>query len=261
MMIVDSHCHLNFPQFENQIDDVIARAHAADVMVQQTICTKMSEFEDVYAIAEHRENLYCSVGVHPHEADKAPIVSAEELIEKASRSKVIGIGETGLDYFYEHSPRKEQKISFINHIEAARETGLPMIVHTRDADEDTVDILQSETKKGAFPFLIHCFSSTDWLAQESIKLGGYISISGIVTFKKAEELREAVRNVPLERLLVETDAPYLAPMPHRGKTNEPAYTRLTCEAVADLKGVSLEDCAAQTTENFFTLFTKAQKIV
>ncbi len=259
MLIVDSHCHLNFPDFQEDIDEVIARAEDEHVGVMQTICTKMSEFDDIHAISQRYPHVYCSVGVHPHEADKTPTVTVDELVAKAALPKVIGLGETGLDYFYEHSPRAEQKASFLNHIEASRQTGLPIIVHTRDADDDTVDMLQSEMHKGTFTGLIHCFSSSLALAEACIELGMYISISGIVTFKKAEALRDAVKALPLERLLVETDAPYLAPMPMRGKRNEPAYTSYTNRFLAELKGVSEVECARITTDNFFTLFGRAER--
>ncbi len=258
-MIIDSHCHLNFPDFKDDIADVISNAHANGIAVMQTICTKMHEFDAIHSIANDNEHIYCSVGVHPHEADKAPLVSVKELVEKAANPKVIGIGETGLDYYYEHSARVAQQASFRNHIEAARQTGLPIIIHTRDADEDTIAIMQEEMGKGAFKALIHCFTSTPELAEAMLDLGAYISISGIVTFKSAKTLQETVSNLPLNRLLVETDAPYLAPMPNRGKRNEPAFTRFTCEKVAELQGVSFEECARITTQNFFDLFDKVPR--
>lgn len=255
--LIDSHCHLNFPEFKGQVGEVIARAQANGISVMQTICTKMSEFEEVQAIAAAHAPVYCSVGIHPHEAGKEA-ATLEKLIACTKREKVIGIGETGLDYYYEHSPRKEQQESFRVHIAAARETGCPLIVHTRDAEEDTVDILKEETAKGAFPFLLHCFSGSQYLADEALNLGGYISISGIATFKKADELREVIKTVPLDRLLVETDAPFLAPVPFRGKTNEPAYTRNTAEMLAELKGVSLDELAEATTANFLRLFERVR---
>ncbi len=255
--LVDSHCHLNFPDFQEDLPDVLARAHGAGVGVMQTICTKMSEFDEVHAIAQSQDNLYCSVGVHPHEAGKEPLVEVETLVEKARLPKVIGLGETGLDYYYEHSERDIQQESFRRHIEAARQTGLPVIVHTRDAEEDTLAILREEMQAGAFKVLIHCFTSTQALADAVLEMDGYLSISGIVTFKNAKDLQEVVRTTPLERLLVETDAPYLAPVPHRGKRNEPAFTRHVCEKVAELKGETVEHCAAVTTENFYRLFDRA----
>lgn len=256
-MLVDSHCHLDFPDFEEDMDDVIARAAEAGVTTLLTICTHVSKFPQVLAIAERYDNIYCTVGIHPHNAGSEDEVTADQLIALAQHPKVIGFGETGLDYFYEHSPRDAQKKSFLAHIEAARRTGLPIIVHTRDADDDTMAILTEEQGKGAFPGLIHCFSSSQQLAEKSIELGFYISISGIVTFKKAEELRAAVQALPAERLLVETDAPYLSPVPKRGKRNEPAFTAHTAACVAELKDIEVSAFGDQTTQNFFTLFTKA----
>lgn len=238
---------------------MLTRATEAKVTLMQTICTRMSEFPTILGIAEAHPQIYCSVGVHPNNVAEAPIVEVETLINAAAHPKVIGLGETGLDYYYDTAPKEAQHQSFRNHIAAARITGLPIIVHTRDADEDTVAILKEESAKGAFPFLIHCFTSTQWLAEESIRLGGYISLSGILTFKNAKDIQESARNIPLDRILVETDAPYLAPTPMRGKRNEPAFTRHVCEYLAQLKEVSLEDCAAQTTANFHRLFNKVEK--
>lgn len=260
MFLVDSHCHLNFKDFSLDLEEVIERARSSGVGVMQTICTKMSEFEEIYAIAAAHPNIYCSVGVHPHEAGKGAIVTVEELVEKASRPKVIGLGETGLDYYYEHSPRKEQQESFRHHIAAARQTGLPVIIHTRDAEEDTLAILEEEMKRGTFKGLIHCFTSSKHLADKCIELGFYISLSGILTFKKAMDLQDAVRGLPLERLLVETDAPYLAPLPHRGKRNEPSFIIYTNRMLAELKNIDEENCAEQTTHNFFDLFSKAEEL-
>lgn len=258
-MLIDSHCHLNFPDFKEDFDAVIARAKAAGVGIMQTICTKMAEFEEVYLIAEQNEGIFCSVGVHPHDSGKQEITSSQELIEKTSRKKVIGIGETGLDYYYEYSDRELQKTSFLEHIKAARETGLPLIVHTRDAEEDTINILNDEISKGYFKLLIHCFTSSKQFADKLIKLGGYISVSGIITFKNAQAIREAIEDVPLDRLLIETDSPFLAPIPNRGKRNEPSYVVEVNKALANIKNISEEECAKVTTENFFRLFDKAQK--
>ena len=257
-MLVDSHCHLNFPDFKDDLDNIISRAKEAGVGVMQTICTEMAEFEDVYAISENNESVFCSVGVHPNDSGKQELVSAQELIEKTARKKVIGIGETGLDYHYEYSDRGLQKHSFLEHIKAARETGLPLIIHTRDAEEDTINILKEEISKGSFKFLIHCFTSTKQLADISVQLGGYISVSGIITFKNAGAIRDALIDVPLDRILVETDSPYLAPIPHRGKRNEPSYVVQVNKALANLKNISEEECAKITTENFFRLFDKAK---
>jgi TatD DNase family protein len=238
---------------------VLARARTAGVAGMLTIGTRLDQFERVRAIAERHEHVWCSVGVHPHEAKEEGQRTPDRLIEATHHPKVVGIGETGLDFYYEHSPRDEQAESFRAHIAASRQTGLPLIVHTRNADAETGDILEEEHGKGAFPGLIHCFSSGRAVAERALALGLYISISGIVTFKAAEELRAIVRDVPLDRLLVETDAPYLAPIPKRGKTNEPAFVAHTAAKVAELKGVSLAELEAATTDNFFRLFTKAER--
>jgi len=257
-MLVDSHCHLDFPDFAAELDAVVKRARQAGVGTMLTIGTKLRAFDGVRAIAERYDDVWCSVGIHPHEAAEEPIDEASALVERARHPRVIGIGEAGLDYFYEHSPKDDQRRNFRAHIAASRETGLPLIVHARDADADLCQILAEEQARGAFPGLIHCFSSTEKLARTALDLGMLISISGIVTFKKADELRAIVADVPLDRLLVETDAPYLAPMPYRGKRNEPAHVVHTAAAVAALKNVEPERLAAQTTENFFTLFKKAR---
>jgi len=258
-MLVDSHCHLDFPDFGPELDSVVNRARTAGVGTMLTIGTRLKAFDGVRAIAERYDDIWCSVGVHPHEAAEEPLNEASALVDRASHPRVIGIGEAGLDYYYEHSPRDDQVRNFRAHIDASRQTGLPLIVHARDADDDLCDILQEETKRGSFPGLIHCFSSTAKLAKTALDIGFYISISGIVTFKKADELRAIVTNVPLERLLVETDAPYLAPMPHRGKRNEPAFVRNTADAVARLKSVDSAALAEITTANFFRLFAKARR--
>lgn len=260
-MLVDSHCHLNFEQLASDLDAVVARAKNAGIDYMLTIGTKLREFDQVRAIAERYDNIYCSVGIHPHEAEEEGMdVSVDKLLELATHPKVVGIGETGLDYFYEHSPRAEQIRSFRVHIDAARQSRLPLIVHTRDADEDTVGILQEEYQKGAFSGVIHCFSSGWEVAEKSMKMGFYISISGIVTFKSATELQDHVRQIPADRLLVETDAPYLAPVPKRGKSNEPAYVAHTAAKVAELKNLAPEELAAITTDNFFSLFSKIPAI-
>jgi TatD DNase family protein len=259
MLLVDSHCHLNFPDFKDDLDAVISRAHAAGVGVMQTICTEIEEFDEVAAIAEAHDNIYCSVGVHPNESGVKSAADLGALLSRISHPKVIGIGETGLDYHYETSDRKIQQESFRIHIAAARESGLPLIVHTREADEDTVNILAEEMAKGSFTGLIHCFTSTKYLAEKSIEMGFYISLSGILTFKTAEDIRNTARALPLERLLIETDAPFLAPLPNRGKRNEPSFVRYTNQKLAELKAISEEECATATTENFFRLFTKAKR--
>ncbi len=259
-MLVDSHCHLNYPELADTAA-VIARAKAAGVGLMQTISTKRGDFAAVKALAETYPEIYCSIGVHPHEAEPHEDITEAELLAAAAHPRVIGIGETGLDFYYEHSPRGIQTELFHRHIRVARQLDLPVIVHSRAADEETVAILKQEHEEGGpFRFLIHCFSSTSYLAEESVKLGGYISLSGILTFKKAQALREAAAAVPLDRLLVETDAPYLAPEPHRGQSAEPAYTAITALKLAKIKGVSAEVIAQVTTENFFRLFSKARPV-
>ncbi|MDH3969445.1 MAG: TatD family hydrolase [Rhodospirillales bacterium] len=256
-MLVDSHCHLDYLEKDEDLDEVVARARRAGVGTLLTICTKLSEFQRVRAIAERFEGVFCSVGVHPHEAAEEGVEESSQLVELAGHPKVVGLGETGLDFYYEHSPRAAQETNFRAHIAAARATGLPVIVHSRDADEDTVRILEEEHAQGPFGAVIHCFTAGPELARAALDLGFYISLAGIVTFKKAEALCETVRQVPLERLLVETDAPYLAPVPKRGKRNEPAFVVHTAERVAELKGVTAAELARVTTENFHRLFAKA----
>lgn len=258
-MLIDSHCHLDFPELTTDEAGVLARARTAGVGGMLTIGTRLDQFDRVRAIAERHDNVWCSVGVHPHEAKEEGQRTPDRLIEAARHPKVVGIGETGLDFYYEHSPREEQAESFRAHIAASRQTGLPLIVHTRDADAETGDMLEEEYGKGAFPGVIHCFSTGRAMAERALALGLYISISGIVTFKAAEDLRSIVRDIPLDRLLVETDAPYLAPIPKRGKTNEPAYVAHTAAKVAELKGIGLAELEAATTDNFFRLFTKAER--
>ncbi|MHC8509438.1 MAG: TatD family hydrolase [Rhodospirillales bacterium] len=255
-MLVDSHCHLDFPDFDEDRDDLIARAEAAGVGLMVTISTKLSAFEGVRAIAERYPNVYCSVGVHPHEAG-AEQASAEELTALAAHPKVVGIGETGLDFHYDNSSRDAQTANLEAHIIAARETGLPLIVHTRDADDETIrQITGAVRRDGPFPGLIHCFTAGAELARAMVEIGFYISFSGILTFKNAGTLRETAKTVPLDRILVETDSPYLAPVPNRGRRNEPAFTAHTAAAAAELRGLSPEAFAEMTTDNFFRLFTK-----
>ncbi|MBO6520580.1 MAG: TatD family hydrolase [Rhodospirillales bacterium] len=255
--LIDSHCHLDFPDFGEELDEVVARAGRAGISHMVTISTHLSRFEGVRAVAERYPNVFCTVGIHPHEAGTEKEVSADELVELTHHPKVVGIGETGLDFYYEHSPRDVQERQFRTHIEAARRTGLPLIVHTRDADTDTIRILEEEHGKGAFPGLIHCFSASRELAERMVGIGLYISFSGIVTFKKAEELRDVAKILPDDRILVETDSPYLAPVPRRGKRNEPAFTAFTAAKIAEVRGVSPADVARTTTANFKRLFAKA----
>ena len=260
MMLVDSHCHLDFPDFASELDDVVMRARDAGVTVMQTISTRLSRFAEVRAIAEAYDGIYCSAGVHPHHVAEEGIWTACQITAFADCPHVIGIGETGLDYYYDDSPRDAQRQSFREHIRASRSSGLPLIVHTRSADDDTMAILEEETNRdGAFPGLIHCFSASRDLAQRSLRLGFFISISGIVTFRNASGLRDIVRDVPVERLLVETDAPFLAPVPKRGKRNEPGLVVHTARCVAELKELSQGDLAQITTDNFFRLFSNAQR--
>ena len=258
-MLVDSHCHLDFPELASEIDAVVERARGAGVGTMLTIGTSLERFPGVLAMAERFPDVWCSVGVHPHEAKDEGQRAPDRLIELAAHPRVVGIGETGLDYFYEHSPREEQRQSFRAHIAASRATGLPLIVHTRDADEETARMLRETQAEGAFPGLIHCFSSSRLVSETALELGMYISISGIVTFKAAEELRAIVRDIPLDRLLVETDSPYLAPVPRRGKRNEPAFVAHTAAKVAELKGVGVAELTNATTDNFFRLFSKVSR--
>jgi TatD DNase family protein len=258
-MLVDSHCHLDFPEYAGKVEDVLARARAAGVGICVSIGTELKRFPGVRAVAEQFPNVWCSVGVHPHEAQKELLDDPAPLIAEAAHPKVVAIGETGLDFYYEHSPRAEQEANFRAHIAAGRQTGLPVIVHTRDADDETVDILRDEMGKGAFTGLIHCFTGSQRLADAAVEMGFYISVSGIATFKNSGALRDVIKTVPVDRLLVETDAPFLAPVPHRGKTNEPAFVVHTAAMLAELKGINADELAAITTDNFFRLFTKVRR--
>lgn len=255
-MLVDSHCHLDFPDFEAERDEVVARAAENGVGLMVTISTRVKRFDQVRAIAERYENVYCSVGTHPHNAAEELDVTAEDLVRLAEHPKVVAIGEAGLDYFYDKSPRDAQAQGFRTHIAAARQTRLPLVIHARNADADIAAILEEETGKGAFSFILHCFSSGKGLAATGINLGGYVSFSGILTFKNSDEIRAIARDMPRDRLLVETDAPYLAPPPHRGKRNEPAFVRHTAKVLADTIGICEDEIAATTTANFHRLFTK-----
>ena len=255
-MLVDSHCHLDFPDFDGEVDEIRARAHRAGVGLMLTISTSLKTFPTVRGIAEKYDDVYCSVGVHPHGAEKEPDTAAARLVELAAHPKVVGIGECGLDYHYEHSPRAVQQTVFRAHIAAARETGLPLIVHTRDADGDTAAILEEERGKGPFKGLLHCFSAGRDLAMKAVDMGMYVSFSGILTFKKADQLREIARELAEDRILVETDAPYLAPTPNRGKRSEPAYVAHTAASLAQVRNLTAAALAERTTENFLALFDK-----
>ena len=255
-MLIDSHCHLNYPGLVEDQAGVLARARAAGVTGMLGISTKKHEWHDVIAIAEREPDVWATVGIHPHEADAHVEVDTAALVEAAAHPRVIGIGETGLDYYYDHSDRSQQQRSFRSHIAASRETGLPLIVHTRDAEADTAAILREEMGKGAFPGVIHCFTASRAFGEIALELGFYISISGIVTFKNAKDLQETAAALPLERLLIETDAPFLAPVPHRGKTGEPAFVADTCRFLAQLRGEDPEALADATRTNFHRLFAK-----
>jgi len=255
-MLVDSHCHLDFPDFAEERAAIVARALAAGIGRMVTISTRVKRFDQIIGIAETFDEVYCSVGTHPHNAAEELDVTAEDLVRLSAHPKVVAIGEAGLDYFYDKAPRDAQAQGFRTHIAAARETGLPLVIHSRDADDDMAAILEEETGKGAFPFILHCFSSGRRLAQVGVALGGYVSFSGILTFKNSMELRAIAADVPRDRLLVETDAPYLAPIPFRGKRNEPAYVANTAKMLAETIGVSGAEIADITTDNVFRLFAK-----
>lgn len=255
-MLIDSHCHLDFPDFAEERAAVVARAVAAGVGRMITISTRVRRFDQIRQIAEEHPEVWCSVGTHPHNAAEELDVTADELVALAQHSRVVAIGEAGLDYFYDHAPRDAQAQGLRTHIDAARRTQLPLVIHARDADDDMIAILRDETGKGAFPFVLHCFSSGAELAREGVALGGYVSFSGILTFKRSEELRAIARTLPHDRLLVETDAPYLAPMPHRGRRNEPAYVVNTARVLAETIGVDTDEIARLTTENALRLFAK-----
>jgi TatD DNase family protein len=255
-MLIDSHCHLDFDALAGDIDGVLARAAAAGVGGMVTISTCVREFDRLIAIAEAHANVWCSVGTHPHHAAEEPDITTGDLVRLAAHPKCIAIGEAGLDYHYDTSPREAQAIGFRRHVEAARETQLPLVIHAREADQDIGDTLEAEMGQGPFPFVLHCFSSGAELARRGLALGGYLSFSGILTFKNAEEIREVAAFAPADRILVETDSPYLAPVPHRGHSNEPSFVRFTAEKLAEIRGVSRDELAAQTTSNFAELFAK-----
>ncbi len=255
-MLIDSHCHLDFDALSSDLDGVLERMDAAGVSGCVTISTRVEQWDRITAIAERFGNVWCSVGTHPHNADEELHISSADLVRLSEHPRCVAIGEAGLDYHYDNSPREAQATGFRRHIAAARETGLPLVIHSRSADADMIAILEEESEQGAFPFVLHCFSSGAELARRGLALGGYVSFSGIVTFKNATEIQEVARFAPDDRILVETDAPYLAPVPHRGQSNEPSFVRHTAECVANLRGVELAALAAQTTANFGRLFSK-----
>src|ERR1044072_8659536 len=258
-MLVDSHCHLDFPDFAPELDAVVARAEAAGIGRMVTISTRVRRHAQVLAIAERFPNVTCSVGTHAHHAHEELDIAADELIRRAEHPKVVAIGEAGLDYHYDNSPRDAQEQGFRTDIAAARSTQWPLVIHAREADEDTARILEEEMGKGAFPAVLHCYTGGPDLARRAIALGHSISFTGIVTFKNSGALREIARSLPADRFLVETDAPYLAPLPYRGKRNEPAYVAEVARVLAEVRGVSADEIARQTTENFFRLFSKVPR--
>ena len=260
-MLVDSHCHLDFPDFSTELDAVVSRARRAGVGRIVTISTRVKRHAQVLAIAENFPEVFCSVGTHPHYADEEPDVDAQKLAGLAKHPKIVAIGEAGLDYFRNNSPREAQAASFRQHIAAARETGLPLVIHSRDCDADMAQILLEESRKGAFPAVLHCFTGGRDLAFAAIDLGHYVSFTGILTFKNSDALREIATALPADRIMVETDAPYLAPLPYRGKRNEPAYVVETAKVLADARGIAADEIARQTTENFFRLFSKVPRVL
>jgi len=255
-MLIDSHCHLDFEALAADRPGVLARAREAGVTGIVTICTWVDKFPEIARIAEENENVWCSVGTHPHNADQELHIQTADLVRLSAHPKCVAIGEVGLDYFYDNAPHEAQAEGFRRHIAAARETQLPLVIHSRSADEDMARILEEESEKGAFPFVLHCFSSGAELARRGLALGGYLSFSGILTFRNAEEIREVAAFAPADRILVETDAPYLAPIPHRGQSNEPSFVRFTAEKLAEVRGVNVVEIAEQTTRNFARLFYK-----
>src|ERR1700687_4303492 len=258
-MLVDSHCHLDFPDFASELEAVVARARAAGIGRLVTICTRVRKHAQVLAVAEKFPEIFCSVGTHPHNAHEELDIDAKALIALTKNPKVVAIGEAGLDYHYDKSPRDAQAQGLRQHIAAARENRLPLVIHSRDCDADMARILEDETGKGAFPAVLHCFTGARDLAMRAIALGHYVSFTGILTFKNSDALRAIAAELPADRILVETDAPYLAPLPYRGKRNEPSYVVETAKVLAQTRDVSLDDITRQTTENFFRLFNKVPR--
>jgi len=259
MHVIDSHCHLDFDSLAEDREAVLRRAAEAGVDLMVTISTRVKRFDEIRAIVEAHENVFCSVGTHPHNADEELDVTADELVKLSQHPKVVAIGEAGLDYHYDNAPVDAQAQSFRTHIAAARQTGLPLVIHAREADDDVAAILEEESAKGAFPFVLHCFTAGPELAKRGLALGGYLSASGVLTFKKSDALREIFAEAPIDSLLVETDAPYLSPEPHRGQTNEPSRVIHTAAKLAEVKGVSEEEIGRITTDNFFRLFSKVPR--
>lgn len=255
-MLVDSHCHLDFPDFTEELDDIVSRAESVGIGRMVTICTRVRKFNQVLAVAEKYPSVFCSVGTHPHNAHEELDITPAEILAYTDHPKVVAIGEAGLDYFYQKDHAEAQAIGLRNHIHVARETQLPLVIHSRDADDDMIAILEDEMEKGAFPAVLHCFSSGRALAEKGVELGLYVSFSGILTFKNSVELRDIAADLPKDRVLVETDAPYLAPMPHRGQRNEPSYMVNTAKVLAETLGLTVEDLWKTSTDNFFRLFSK-----
>jgi TatD DNase family protein len=258
-MLVDSHCHLDFPEFAPELDAIVARARAAGIGRMVTISTRVRKLPQVLAVAEKFADVFCSVGTHPHNAHEELDIDAAQLVALSKHPKIVAIGEAGLDYHYDKSPRDAQAQGFRQHIAAARETGLPLVIHAREADADMARILVEETEKGAFPAVLHCYTGGRDLAFEAIELGLYIGFTGIMTFKNGQDLRDLAAELPAHRILVETDAPFLAPLPYRGKRNEPSYVVETAKVLAQVRGVAADEIARQTTENFFRLFSKVPR--
>ena len=258
-MLVDHHCHIDRPEFAKDLDGVVARAKSAGVGILVNISTRIRKFEHLISVVERYPEVYGTVGTHPHYAHEELDIPASEIVRFSRHPKIVGIGEAGLDYFYRHSTPEAQEEGFRNHIAAARETGLPLEIHSRDADRETIKILEDEHAKGAFLAILHCYTGGPELARRAVELGLYVSFSGVVTFKKSEALREIACRVPLDRILVETDAPYLAPEPYRGKQNEPAYVVHTAAALAKARGMAAPEFAAATTENFFRIYSKVPR--
>lgn len=261
VLIVDSHCHLNMKGIKENLSGVLENAKKNNVKFLQTICTHLDEFDEIYDITQQYPNVVCSVGMHPCDVQNFSDFTVEQLIERARLDKVVALGETGLDYYHDQTHKTRQQEYLIKHIEAAKITGLPLIIHSRDADQDTVDILEKYIKLYGIKGVIHCFTGSKWMCEKMLDLGFYISISGIVTFKNSTILQDIVRDIPLNRLLIETDAPYLAPVPFRGKTNEPGYVYEVLKFIAKMKEISDEEFAEITTRNYFSLFTKAEKFL
>ncbi len=258
-MIVDSHCHLDYEGLADNLPAMLERCKDVGVGLMLSISSRVKNFPKLLEIAEAHENVFCTIGTHPHNAHEELDVTTADLVQLARHTKVVGIGEVGLDYHYEYSSRSAQMQGFLTHIAAARETGLPLVIHTRDAEDDTARVLQQEMKKGVFKALLHCFTSKQLLAEQAVDLGLYVSFSGILTYKNAEDLRVTATAIPAQRLLVETDAPFLAPVPYRGKSNEPSFVLKTLEQLALVRGVSRDEMARVTSDNFFRLFSKVPR--